>query len=382
MFQKYKYRAFTLAEVLVVLVVLGFIAAITLPALMERATSGQNKTTIKKAMEAYDRALSKAVIENNLRSNEALEQWADGDGNCTRGRSLFKVAQDGPDGCTFKASDGLWWYIKPITNPIVSFVEINPNNPEQTLEKVKGYASDSSNEMAFYLVSDFDANGSFRANDYQIAEGDNKKYIKKIYKYMGQKPTKASSQVCVETNGEERCVERRESTNSSECNFVWGYVARVNGRGSGSINIRPSSCTIDEFNNDTGDNPGSKMACGADASTGKHGCVIGGYGCEVTTADEIQCHINGGEVSDIAYNMNGEVTAVLCNSWNASCRNSSLPDPKTQCKTACCSYDSASNSWKSCAGEEDQYLWTKAVCELIQLEGKSLPDSCNEYMND
>lgn len=82
-------------------------------------------------MESYDRAVSKVVIENNLKSNQALNQWANSN-NCENGRAMFKVAQEGPDGCTFKASDGLWWYINPITNPMVSFIEIN-NNAGQTI---------------------------------------------------------------------------------------------------------------------------------------------------------------------------------------------------------------------------------------------------------
>ena len=229
-------KAFTLAEVLIVIVVLGFIAAITLPALMERATSGQNKTTIKKAMEAYDRALSRAVIENNLRSTEALQQWANSDGNCTNARSLFKITQDGPDGCTFKASDGLWWHIDPITNPLVSFIEINPNIPDQTLAKIEEYASDSSNEVAFYLASDFDTNGSFRPNDYQIAIGNNQKYLKKVYKYIGLKATKALTGInycncagtgCCSSNcaGESVCVETDigcvATKNNNRCAGAW-----------------------------------------------------------------------------------------------------------------------------------------------------------------
>ena len=65
---KVKKEGFTLAEVLITLSILGVVAAITVPSLINKQTESANRTKVKKAMAAYEKALTQMVIENDIRS--------------------------------------------------------------------------------------------------------------------------------------------------------------------------------------------------------------------------------------------------------------------------------------------------------------------------
>lgn len=150
--------AFTLAETLIVLVILGIIASITIPAVVRNQMEAQNRTRIRKSMTVYDMSLSKMVVENNLKSNEALTQWGNGN-NCVNTRAYFKSAEDGNNNCIFKSSDNVWWDITDITRPIIG-LDRNMNNH-------------------FQMFGHFDNNGSLRVDDiqYDMANLNNENYI-------------------------------------------------------------------------------------------------------------------------------------------------------------------------------------------------------------
>ena len=117
-------KAFTLAETLIVLVILGVIASITIPAIVRRQMEAQNRAKIKKSMTVFDTTINKIVIENQLKSDRAVQDWA-GE-NCENSINYFKVNSfsknnDGADNtCRFRASDGVWWDISDILNPKVA----------------------------------------------------------------------------------------------------------------------------------------------------------------------------------------------------------------------------------------------------------------------
>ena len=71
-----KKQGFTLAEVMIVLVVLGIVAILTVPSVVKKYFEAQERTKIKKSMAAYDTAINKMVIENDRRSEDALKDWA------------------------------------------------------------------------------------------------------------------------------------------------------------------------------------------------------------------------------------------------------------------------------------------------------------------
>ena len=107
-----KNAAFTLAETIAVLVILGLVAALTVPQVVRRQIEAQNRAKIKKAMSVYDFLINKIVIENDLKSNNAVQDWADE--NCNNSSSYFKVSktseniEENKEFCKFKTSDGVW----------------------------------------------------------------------------------------------------------------------------------------------------------------------------------------------------------------------------------------------------------------------------------
>jgi len=69
-------KGFTLAEVLVTLAVIGIVAALTIPTLIQSSSQKQAKTSIKKAMSVLNQALAMSIAENSLDAN-ATNQSAD-----------------------------------------------------------------------------------------------------------------------------------------------------------------------------------------------------------------------------------------------------------------------------------------------------------------
>ena len=175
--------AFTLAETMIVLVILGIVAAITIPALVRRHVEASNRTRIKKAMTVYDTALNKMVVENGIKNNDALINEFNADKNnnsCAKSRAYFKSAQDGANDCTFRASDGVWWNISDINHPIIAFNEDDLNK------------ADEENNKAFHLVGYLDDNGSLRVSDLAQATGDNQEYLTKLYNFVNNKKETSS----------------------------------------------------------------------------------------------------------------------------------------------------------------------------------------------
>ena len=178
-----KRAAFTLAETMIVLVILGIVAAITIPALVRRHVESSNRTRIRKAMTVYDTAINKMVVENGIKNNDALINEFNADKNnnsCAKSRAYFKTSQDGANDCTFRASDGVWWNIEDITHPIIAFNEDDLNK------------ADEENNKAFHLVGYLDDNGSLRVSDLAQATGDNQEYLTKLYNFVNNKKETSS----------------------------------------------------------------------------------------------------------------------------------------------------------------------------------------------
>ena len=172
----YEKAAFTLAETLITLVILGIVAAITIPTLMNRHRESANRTRIRKAMTAYEAALNKMVIENNLRADGDIDNWSGN--NCANTRPYFKSAQDGANPCSFRTSDGTWWNITDIKNPLIAL-----NNTEITdIADAKTKAKDTSDNTTYAMVGRFDAQGILRVDDLGVeTSGDNNAYLTKLY---------------------------------------------------------------------------------------------------------------------------------------------------------------------------------------------------------
>ena len=209
-------KAFTLAETLIVLVILGVVAAITIPALIRRQVESSNRTRIRKAITVYDTAINKMVVENGIKSNDALINEFNADrnnGSCEKSRVYFKVSQVGANDCTFRASDGVWWNISDINHPIIAF-----NEDDLTDEIASGDTN-----RAFHLVGYLDDNGSLRVGDLAIAEGDNEEYLKKLYNFANKEKVKLDpfNTECENSNQIAYC------NNCKSCTLVcpyWGCI--------------------------------------------------------------------------------------------------------------------------------------------------------------
>ena len=149
-----KHNGFTLAETLIVVTVLGIIAILTVPNLVNKNKVSVNKTRVKKAMAAYESALNKMVMENGVRNDNALTNWANQNPNCENTSSYFKIAEG--SGCVFKTTDGIWWDISDIQRPLIAF-------RQEDLTSAK--ANDANDMTAFVMVGRFDDKNSLRIDD-------------------------------------------------------------------------------------------------------------------------------------------------------------------------------------------------------------------------
>ena len=185
-------NGFTLSETLIVVIVLGIIATLTIPALVNKNKESVAKTKVRKAMAAYESALNKMIIENDLKSDDTLAAWAgDAENNCANSTNYFKKVQG--DGCIFKTSDGIWWDISNIERPVISFKEINTANATQ----ITTNANNANDKTAFVLVGRFGTDGSLRVDDlaYETANdtANSKAQVEKLYSLLGLKTTNAGS---------------------------------------------------------------------------------------------------------------------------------------------------------------------------------------------
>jgi type II secretory pathway pseudopilin PulG len=90
----YTIQSFTLAEILLVLAIIGIVAALTLPNLLKNYQDSQYKTAYKKAYSDISQAFAQAISQNTLTPRTA---WSDLDATTSEWnvmKSAFKVAKD------------------------------------------------------------------------------------------------------------------------------------------------------------------------------------------------------------------------------------------------------------------------------------------------
>ena len=180
---------FTLPEAIVVILVLGIVAMLVIPPAVRRHREAINRAKIKKTMTVYDTLLAKMVVENDLRSEQAFQVWANAD--CQNTSKYFKVSQystkeeNKNSYCKFKTTDNVWWDISDILSPNVAL-------DENDLGKKDGKTS-------FSFMSHFDDNGSIRINDlvFELSRknitSEEKDNIQKLYAFLSGKAVIAAA---------------------------------------------------------------------------------------------------------------------------------------------------------------------------------------------
>ena len=105
-------KAFTLAEVLITLSILGVVAALTIPNLVNRQSDIAAQTKLKKAISNYHDVVEVFLIENETASAATMM----GD-NCANAGNYFKIAER--NNCIFKTADGARWEFDSATGNAV-----------------------------------------------------------------------------------------------------------------------------------------------------------------------------------------------------------------------------------------------------------------------
>ena len=226
-------KGFTLAETLIVLTSLGIIAAIVIPSFIHKNIETQNRTMVKKAMSAYDTAISKMLIENRITDETLLRQWADTEvkNQCANTSKYFKIKSG--TGCLFKTMDNISWYIDDILNPIISVKDF------ENADDAKTKALDKNSTTTFKLLTLYDEKiGAFRTNDLeythnngsedQIAELEN---VYNFIKYNFKKNIKDSSdnsETSTDNQEEEPQIKPEVFTPANTCN-TWGCCSSYTG---------------------------------------------------------------------------------------------------------------------------------------------------------
>ena len=101
-------KAFTLAEVLITLSILGVVAALTIPSLVNRQSEMAAIVKLKKAISQFEQVTEVYMAENEAQDIKGLVK----DSNCTGLADYFKVVDTistGQSKCDFTTADGVEW---------------------------------------------------------------------------------------------------------------------------------------------------------------------------------------------------------------------------------------------------------------------------------
>ena len=214
-------RAFTLAETLITLTILGVVAAITLPYLIQKYNEATNRTKVKKAMAAYEKVVGQMVVENNIAGSiKSIFPF----GQCDESSKYFKTINilAGYHNCRFQTSDKVWWDISDIERPVISvngelsdeLVDMIRSNPEEFMD----------DETMFMLFGEYDNNGILRINDQAdtLLSANEKAYLKDLYSFaMPEKAGGSSTTTGILGSPYSSLSDFPECTNAPKQNCVW-----------------------------------------------------------------------------------------------------------------------------------------------------------------
>lgn len=333
-------KAFTLAETLITLTILGIVAVIVVPNLINKQVENANRTKVKKVISAYEKAINMMAIKNNFKTTQALKSFGEEE-TCKYTREYFKSIQDGANNCIFKTADNVWWDITDITNPIISLKdEITDSNKAEIRANALNYEAD---KVSFALIGRYDDNGALRIDDngFEQSQENNdnyKNYMTKLWSFIDNTVPSENPQVNPQENPqgnpqvnpqEEEVpppVETRQVCNSVNC-----CISLYSGQKCAEVTI-PLVKYIDESGRTTNSGSGctSETECASwnnsiyeDLGDGNELVYIG-WACSGTNLESCPEPQNGNVYT---FKMNGEIKAdITCSNTSCTCAGYRWPD--------------------------------------------------------
>ncbi|MBQ7450680.1 hypothetical protein IJS77_04620 [bacterium] len=184
-----KIKAFTLAEAIATLVLLGVVVALTVPAALNNASVRSNRLKLQKAATVYQQAIESMIVENELpRDEDVIDQFA-AENDCQAVREYFRVSSTvGDNPCRFLSVNEIYWDFGStddysLTSPLVSFNENNFNKN----------SAESDEYTAFIMTTSISDDGGIHVNDvgYEENSGSEKYWhAKKIACFMNKERCK------------------------------------------------------------------------------------------------------------------------------------------------------------------------------------------------
>ena len=217
-----KKAAFTLAETLITLTILGVVAAITVPMLINKQMEAANRTKLKKAMAAYEKALNQMIIDNDIKGTiTAVEGFKIG--QCDISSSYFKTVEIlKNDKCRFKTADKVGYDITDITHPIFFLSDDYKTTDLETASTgLRALAKDTDNNDVFGGVGEI-KDGIVRINDKGAATGDNATILNKSYAFMNKD---GSSSITSGGGGVQEPVDPSRACSDNTKNDEGNYVS-------------------------------------------------------------------------------------------------------------------------------------------------------------
>ncbi len=164
---KNKKSAFTLAEVLLVLAIIGVIAAVTIPAIMQQSSEKKFSALAKKAISTMQNAVNLKIATCPMGPKEMgvnIFEWLlDGEDD---GANTLKAAKVNADSTVLQTPDGAIWYHnstfghfyttkdKPLNDYHYMYIDLNGSDPptKTTVENAKTILPQQLNSAKAYDI--------------------------------------------------------------------------------------------------------------------------------------------------------------------------------------------------------------------------------------
>ena len=185
MIENMKQKAFTMAETVTVIALIGVLATILIPSTVNHHVDNIDRVKIKKAVTYYEALFKKLAVDNHFMTDEAIKNRFGVVDNCAELRKHFTIietydgaafnGEDENPNCVFRTNDDVWWDVNDITRPKIAVKKANIAHKNE------------SNNCKLYQLSGHIVNGVLRINDLgYLPNGSERAAVEKAYGYMNK----------------------------------------------------------------------------------------------------------------------------------------------------------------------------------------------------